>query len=164
MRTSIGWDPLRTWASGGDSGRHPEVQLPEWSGQQVLGSYFSPFSNPCQQGEVVRCRCLGLVKASKLCRSCIMKDMETIINCIYPRWDLSLVGTLHCVSQHCPGCSVDWVSCPSTCFIFIIIPEFDNVVPMFFYQKSFYPQGSESSLHFRHPSFPQRHPSSGGKG
>ena len=37
------------------------------------------FSIPCQQGEMVRCWSLGLVKAPELCRSCFMKDMETII-------------------------------------------------------------------------------------
>ena len=38
---NLGWGPLCAWSAGGDSGGHPEVQLPERPGQQV-----EPLSGP----------------------------------------------------------------------------------------------------------------------
>ena len=41
LNFDLGWGPLCAWSAGGDSGGHPEVQLPERPGQQV-----EPLSGP----------------------------------------------------------------------------------------------------------------------
>ena len=116
---------------------------------------------------MVRRWSLGLVAASKLCRffNPLLISMEINIICsttfISPRWDLPLVGSLHCICQHCPGSSVDRVSHPSTCILFMF------TVVMFEEKSNYYKirsQDSEPSVHIRHPSLPQRHYASRGKG
>lgn len=152
-----GWHPLCTWTTGRDSGRHPEVQLPERPCQQVEHLSFSILYSTPTGGN-------GAMSVSGVGQG--IQTMQVSLQ------EIICKPSLH-ISKVRSASGGDFSLClPASPRVFSGQGESSSnmylLLHLRHYGGSFLQQrcqqDSQSGLHFRNPAFPQWHSPSGGKG